>query len=107
MIEGEYLSPEAILGKIRRSRCTRVRLAPMMLVAGVHFEEDIDGKEESWRRFFETAGYEVTVDREGLGMKQAVANLFCEHIREALDTIPTGRHAAARIDRSQEKGEDE
>jgi len=94
MIEGKYLSPEAILKKVRQDRCTRVRLAPMMLVAGVHFEDDIDGSKNSWRHFFEKAGYEVTVDREGLGMKRAVADVFCEHIREALDTIPCGRHVA-------------
>ncbi|MFW5854667.1 MAG: sirohydrochlorin cobaltochelatase [Thermodesulfobacteriota bacterium] len=88
MIEGEYLSPEAVLDKVRAGRFHRVCLAPMMLVAGVHFQEDIDGTSDSWRAVFEAAGIEVRVENRGLGMLPAVSDLLADHIREAMDVIP-------------------
>ncbi|MEZ4524376.1 MAG: sirohydrochlorin cobaltochelatase [Desulfobacterales bacterium] len=88
MVEGSYLSPKTIIQKVKAGGFAKIRLAPMMLVAGVHFEEDIAGREDSWLSFFEKEGFEVSVDRESLGMKKAVAEMFCEHIREALDVIP-------------------
>ncbi|GBC62541.1 sirohydrochlorin cobaltochelatase [Desulfonema ishimotonii] len=88
MVEGDYLSPESVIEKVRAEGFKKVRLAPMMLVAGVHFEEDITGDEDSWQAVLEKAGFSVSVTRKGMGMSQDIVGIFCDHVRAALDVIP-------------------
>lgn len=65
----------------------RVRLIPLMLVAGVHLQEDIAGEEDSWKSAFEHKGISVSVDTDGLGKNPAIVEIFIRHIREALEII--------------------
>jgi sirohydrochlorin cobaltochelatase len=60
----------------------------MMLVAGVHLEEDITGDEDSWKSGFESAGLKVSVQTDGMGKHPAIVDIFMRHIREALAVIP-------------------
>jgi sirohydrochlorin cobaltochelatase len=86
-VEGESTREETIEAVIR-SGADRVHLMPLMLVAGVHLQEDIAGDEDSWKRAFMDAGLDVTVEEIGLGKHPAVVDIFLEHIREALAIIP-------------------
>jgi sirohydrochlorin cobaltochelatase len=68
----------------------KVRLASFMLVAGVHFEEDLAGDEDSWKRAFETPGVQVELKKDGLGLNPQIIEIFCRHIQAALDMITFG-----------------
>jgi len=88
MIEGEYLSPEDVREKVLKAGYKKVRLIPFMIVAGVHFKEDINAESDSWRSFFEEAGIQVSVEDKGLGLQPDIGALFAQHIQEATDIIP-------------------
>ena len=81
-------SRQQVMKAVVRTGVKKVRLIPLMLVAGVHFIEDLCGDEDSWKAAFEDAGLEVDVEPEGIGTKREVVQIFINHIREALDIIP-------------------
>ncbi|MEW6657995.1 MAG: sirohydrochlorin cobaltochelatase [Thermodesulfobacteriota bacterium] len=87
VVEG-YPSKEQVIKAVIRTGARKVRLIPLMLVAGVHFYEDLNDGEDSWRAAFEAAGLEVNVDPQGIGAREEIIQIFIEHIREALDVIP-------------------
>ena len=63
-------------------------LIPLMLVAGVHFIEDMYGNEDSWKTAFEARDIDVSAEQKGLGMNPGIIEMFCSHIQDALDVIP-------------------
>lgn len=87
VLEG-HPSQAAILRRLLRAGIRRVCLAPLLLVAGVHFEEDMAGDTDSWKASFEAHGLEVRCRNEGLGFNATVVRRFCDHIDAALDVIP-------------------
>jgi sirohydrochlorin cobaltochelatase len=87
VVEGSP-SREQVVAAVSRSGLRKVRLIPLMLVAGVHFIEDLTAGEDSWQAAFEEAGLAVRVEPVGIGMNEAVVRIFIDHIREALDIIP-------------------
>ena len=87
VVEG-YPDKEQVLEAVVKTGVQKVRLIPLMLVAGVHFVEDLCGDEDSWKAAFQEAGLEVNVESAGIGMKRDVVQIFIDHIREALDIIP-------------------
>ncbi len=87
VVEG-YPTREQVVREVVRAGFRRVRLVPLMLVAGVHFIEDLRDGPDSWAAAFQNAGLKVEVEPEGLGMRKEVVQIFVDHIREALDVIP-------------------
>lgn len=87
-VEDGYPAQESIVRAIVNSGYTKVRLASFMLVAGVHFEEDLAGDEDSWKTVFETAGIPVALENGGLGLNPQIIKIFCRHMEAALDVIP-------------------
>jgi len=87
VVEG-HPSRKQVVRAVLQAGFRRVRLIPLMIVAGVHFIEDLCDNNDSWRAAFLEAGLEVEVDSEGLGTRTAVVRIFIDHIREALDVIP-------------------
>jgi len=59
-----------------------------MLVAGVHFEEDLAGPKDSWKSAFEARSISVTLELEGVGGHPRIIDIFGDHIQSALDVIP-------------------
>jgi sirohydrochlorin cobaltochelatase len=88
MIEEETIQREVFLKKIVNAGFRRVRLVPFMLVAGVHFEEDLAGPEDSWKTACEAQSLEVQLEPEGLGAKLPVLDVFGAHIQSAISAIP-------------------
>lgn len=97
-IEGES-SRERTIAEVVHSGARHVHLIPLMLVAGVHMQEDIAGDEDSWKQAFLEAGFSVTVESRGLGRHPAVIDIFLRHIRDALEVIPN-KTPAHRFSRS-------
>lgn len=69
-----------ILPLIKSSRVRRVRLQPLMLVAGDHAKNDMAGEEDSWKTSLEAEGIEVEVVLLGLGSIPAVRRLYLEKL---------------------------
>ena len=76
------------LDRVKAAGFKKIRLIPMMLVAGVHFKEDLTCEEDSWQKVFEQNGIAVSVVDTGIGHIEAVSQIFCDHISDALDVIP-------------------
>jgi sirohydrochlorin cobaltochelatase len=76
-----YPDVEAVLRNVKASPYTKVLLAPFMIVAGDHANNDLAGDEpDSWKSLFEAAGYPVTVTLKGLGEYKGIRKLFIRHI---------------------------
>jgi sirohydrochlorin cobaltochelatase len=88
-VEEGYPCQESIARAVVNGGYARVRLASFMLVAGVHFEEDLAGDEDSWKAVFKAAGLQVELEKGGLGFNPQIIEIFCRHIKDALDVIPT------------------
>jgi len=87
VVEG-YPGLDHTLDRIKAAGFNRVCLIPFMLVAGVHFREDLTCEEDSWQKTFERQGIEVIVLEQGIGHMEAITRIFCDHISDALDVIP-------------------
>lgn len=88
VVEDGYPDQQSIVRAVVNGRYARVRLASFMLVAGVHFEEDLAGEEDSWKTVFESAGIPVELEKGGLGFNPQIIEIFCRHMEAALDIIP-------------------
>jgi len=87
VLEGRPSRPE-VIARVLKSGRQRIRLLPLMLVAGRHFQEDLAGPEDSWQTALEQAGLTITLEAVGLLDCTGVIQIFQEHIQKALDIIP-------------------
>nr|NJM04869.1 hypothetical protein [Desulfobacula sp.] len=87
VVEG-YPGFEKTLARVVKAGYREVCMVPLMLVAGVHFREDLTGGEASWKVVFEKAGLRVRLMEGGIGELDGITRIFCGHIQEALDVIP-------------------
>ena len=80
-----YPSMESLLHMIKEFQPRRVVLAPFMIVAGDHAQNDMAGDDpESWRCQLEAAGFPVTCVLKGLGEYKSVRKLFLQHVDAAI-----------------------
>ncbi|MFO7884403.1 MAG: sirohydrochlorin cobaltochelatase [Desulfobacteraceae bacterium] len=93
VVEG-YPEMEATIDRIQQNGFKHITLVPFMLVAGVHFKEDLTEEEDSWKKTFEKNNITVSIVDHGIGQIKGITEIFCRHIKEALDVIPdnTGSH---------------
>lgn len=71
---------EYIRRRLKKHGVRKVTLAPFMIVAGDHAQNDLAGEEDSWKTVLEADGYEVAADLRGLGDMDAVRELFVRHV---------------------------
>lgn len=72
-----------ILRRLHRHEITRVYLAPFMIVAGDHAQNDLAGDEEdSWKYLLLQEGYDTEESLTGLGEYAEIAALFAAHLPE-------------------------
>lgn len=72
------------LRKLSVSAYKKVRLMPLLFVAGYHAMKDIAADESSWKSILEDAGYEVAPALIGLGEMAGVREIFVEHLENAM-----------------------
>jgi sirohydrochlorin cobaltochelatase len=84
LLEGGFPEIEALLPELRAARLQKILLVPLMLVAGMHFKEDLAGDGDSWKTLLERKGFAVELLDQGVGMMPPVVDLFCSHTREAI-----------------------
>lgn len=75
-IEG-YPGYEEMLTHLKSSGFKRVVLVPFMFVAGEHLEKDIS---QTWKENLEKEGFEVTVQKQGLGENKQIQDLYISHL---------------------------
>lgn len=74
-----------VVKELHESRFSRVRLVPLMLVAGDHALHDMDGDDpESWTSTLTREGFSVDCVMQGLGMLRGVQDLYRRHLRALL-----------------------
>lgn len=76
---------EEILGRVKETDTAKVILVPFMIVAGDHATNDMAGEDDdSWKKQFEAAGYEVECVLQGLGEYTGIQELFLTHIQDSM-----------------------
>ena len=79
-----YPSMDSLLKQVKDYQPSRIHLAPFMIVAGDHAQNDLAGNEpDSWKSRFEQEGYAVTCHLKGLGEYDGIRHIFLRHIEEA------------------------
>lgn len=83
-VEGYPELPQAIARLRRMPAVRRVRLHPLMVVAGDHAKNDMAGQRlDSWKNVLEGEGYQTACVLRGMGEYPAVRRLFGVHARQA------------------------
>jgi sirohydrochlorin cobaltochelatase len=89
VVEHGPAEPESVAGAVKAAGFQSARLIPLLLVAGVHFHEDLCGDDpDSWKAVFASQGIAVQAEERGLGRYPGVVDIFCDHIDQALDLVP-------------------
>lgn len=80
-----YPSLEQIFSLLKNTPAKKIHLAPFMIVAGDHANNDMAGEDEdSWSSRCKAAGYEVICHLKGLGEYPKIHKIFLEHLEEIL-----------------------
>lgn len=83
-VEG-YPAFDDLSGGLKTSGKKKVLLKPFMVVAGDHASNDMAGDEDdSWKVMLTKQGYDVTTELRGLGSLDGWADLFVNHLRDAM-----------------------
>ena len=84
----EYPGADEIVARVVDAGLKKVCLIPFMLVAGVHFRDDLVGDDDdSWKSLFAAAGIQVDAVGEGIGMLPETSDILADHIVAALDVV--------------------
>jgi sirohydrochlorin cobaltochelatase len=87
-VEAEPTVDDVIEAVNAAGKYTRVVLAPLMVVAGDHANNDMAGDgEDSWKTLFTQEGYEVECLIQGLGQYEAVRQIYVEHTQAAINQL--------------------
>lgn len=80
---------EDVLNEVNAAgKYKKVVLAPLMVVAGDHANNDMAGDEtDAWKSIFTEAGYDVECIIEGLGQNQDIQNIYVAHTQAAMDSL--------------------
>ncbi|WP_321419468.1 sirohydrochlorin cobaltochelatase [uncultured Desulfobacter sp.] len=91
---------QSVAGRIKKDHArtpfARIRLIPMMFLAGMHVQGDLMGDKDSWRIIFEEMGMEVDCPTiscgaqkyfKGLAYRKACIQFFCQRLKRALDLM--------------------
>lgn len=84
-VEGEPTFSD-VLPDLLASNARTVYLAPLMIVAGEHANNDLAGPQDgSWQSLLRRRGMQTQAVLKGLGEYPAVQELICEHARKAVE----------------------
>jgi sirohydrochlorin cobaltochelatase len=88
VVEGDWPTREDTINQVTTAGFKHVRLVPFMLVAGMHFKEDLAGPEDSWKVAFEDRKIAVSLELDAIGSYPGIIDIFGDHIESAMDVIP-------------------
>lgn len=77
-----YPGIERVVDRLKTGNYRKVKLYPLMLVAGDHATNDMASDEESsWKSQLERAGFEVAAFLQGIGEVPQIQNQFADHAK--------------------------
>lgn len=83
-VEG-YPEIDQVLKKLKENNYKKIKLAPFMLVAGDHAQNDMAGEDQdSWKKRLEAAGYEVEIQLKGLGEYEGIREAYLEKTNDLM-----------------------
>ncbi|MDO4753722.1 MAG: sirohydrochlorin cobaltochelatase, partial [Bacillota bacterium] len=94
-------SYDEVLEALKESGYKKVVLAPFMVVAGDHANNDICGEEDdAWMTMLKKEGFEVVPHVEGIGQIAEIRDIYVRHVESAISTPAivgpvTGEHLNA------------
>lgn len=79
---------EAVVKALKKNEgIKKLYIAPLMVVAGDHAENDICGDEDdSWKKMLEAEGYEVVPVLKGLGQYEDIQKIYVDHAKKAMES---------------------
>lgn len=81
-------SLEDVMNAVKEGNYKKVVLAPMMVVAGDHANNDMASDEaDSWKTAFTEAGFEVETLLWGMGENESIRELYVQHAQAAIDSL--------------------
>ena len=84
-VEG-FPNLDYVIKRLNKHNIKKVTLAPFMIVAGDHAQNDLAGDEEdSWKSILQSQGYKTNINLIGLGDLDCVCDLYCRHAKMALE----------------------
>lgn len=84
-VEG-YPTFDEVLKQVEKAGLSKIYLAPLMIVAGDHANNDMAGDEEdSWKVMFKAKGFEVEPIIRGIGEFVGVQEHFIRHVKDAIE----------------------
>lgn len=84
-VEG-YPELDSVIKGLNVGEYNKVVMAPLMIVAGDHAENDMAGDEDdSWKVMLKADGIEAEPILKGMGEIQAVRDLYISHIEDAIE----------------------
>jgi sirohydrochlorin cobaltochelatase len=85
----QFPPSEVLIEEIAAAGFKEILVIPFLLVAGMHYRQDLMSEEnDSWGSRLRDMGIAVEIIPDGIGNLAGISEIFCDHIREALDVIP-------------------
>jgi sirohydrochlorin cobaltochelatase len=79
---------ETVMPKLKAKGIKKVKLQPIMMVAGDHATNDMSGDEpDSHKNIFKKEGFSVSVVLKGLGENTNIQNMYVARAKEAVDAL--------------------
>lgn len=79
---------ETVMPKLKAKGIKKVKLQPIMMVAGDHATNDMAGDEpDSHKNILKKAGFNVSVNLKGLGENTNIQNMYVARAKEAVDAL--------------------
>ncbi|WP_297404252.1 sirohydrochlorin cobaltochelatase [uncultured Cetobacterium sp.] len=83
-VEG-YPTIENVIDLLKKDRINKVKLMPLMFVAGDHAKNDIA---EDWKEELEANGFEINLDLRGLGEISKIQDIYLKNIKSIFEFAP-------------------
>ena len=81
-----YAALDSLLRAADSFQPKKIVLAPFMIVAGDHAQNDLAGEDpDSWMNRLSSEGYEVTPVLKGLGEYPKIRQVLVDHVQQAMD----------------------
>jgi sirohydrochlorin cobaltochelatase len=85
-------TPDQILAKLRDAGISRVRLVPLMTVAGDHVRKDIAGDGAgSWKSILSNSGIDCEPLFNGLAQNPEIVSVWLEHLEDIVSRLQWGK----------------
>jgi len=79
---------ETVLPKLKAKGIKKIKLQPIMMVAGDHATNDMAGDEpDSHKNVLKNAGFNVSITLKGLGENANIQNMYVARAKEAVDAL--------------------